>query len=129
MTDTPFTKSVMDLLAHINLPAADLPHPADGSLADPMVPLAETLGGTAGLIDHLLAEVEEDLREGRIRAANTALGLVGTRIGLDATRGATPPKHVEWLAAHLRTAAQQLTEGHVRASLQAVRRARLALRP
>ncbi len=128
MPNTPLTQSMMDLLSHISLPAADAPSQGDAALADPGTALPETLSGTAAVIDHLLAEVETDLKEGRQQAAGTALGLVGTRISLDAQRGAKPLPHVEWLAAHLRTAAQEMAEGHPGKALKAVRRARLALR-
>jgi len=129
MTDTPITKSMFDLLSHISLPAADkAAAPGDASLADPHIKLPENLSGGAAVIDHLLAEVEQDLTEGRMQAATTALGLAGTRVSLDAQRGATPVKHVEWLAAHLRTAAEEMSEGHPGKALKAVRRARLALR-
>jgi len=127
MTTTPLAKSMMDLLAHIRLPAADAPTHGDAA-ADPGTPLAEDLDGPHAVIDHLLAEVEQDLKEGRQQAANTALGLVGTRVSLDAVRGATPPRHVEWLAAHLRSAASEMAQGHPGKALKAVRRARLALR-
>ncbi|WP_137123653.1 hypothetical protein [Roseomonas sp. HF4] len=128
MTDTPFSKSMMDLLSHIRLPAADAPSHAEGAAADPQQPLAEDVGGPHAVIDHLLAEVEHDLRAGHHQAASTAIGLVGTRVSLDAMRGATPPRHVEWLAAHLRTAAAEMAQGHPGKALHAVRRARLALR-
>lgn len=128
MPNTSLTQSMMDLLSHISLPAADAPSQDDAALADPGTALPETLSGTAAVIDHLLAEVEADLKEGRQQAAGTALGLVGTRISLDAQRGAKPLQHVEWLAAHLRTAAQELAQGHPGKALKAVRRARLALR-
>ncbi len=129
MPNTPLAKSMMDLLAHISLPAADAPASPDAGLVDPMQPLAETLTGPHAVIDHLLAEVEEDLREGRNDAATTALGLAGTRVSLDAMRGATPPQHVEWLAAHLRNAAKSMADGVPGKALQSIRRARLALRP
>lgn len=129
MPNTPLTKSMMDLLSHIRLPAADAPAPPDASLADPMQPLPEMLTGPHAVIEHLLAEVEDDLREGRREAAVTALGLAGTRVSLDAARGATPPQHVEWLAAHLRNAAKYLADGVPGKALQSIRRARLALRP
>ena len=116
-------------LAALSLPAADAPSEKDPGLTDPMKPLADTLTGPHAVIDHLLAEVEDDLREGRKEAAATALGLAATRISLDAVRGTTPPKHVEWLAAHLRNAHQALTDGVPGKALQSVRRARLALRP
>ena len=129
MPNTPLSKSMMDLLSHISLPAADAPSEKDPGLTDPMTPLAETLTGPHAVVDHLLAEVEEDLRVGRKEAAATALGLAATRISLDAARGTTPPKHVEWLAAHLRNAHQALADGVPGKALQSVRRARLALRP
>ncbi len=130
MPNTPLSKSMLDLLSHISLPAADRQFaPGDHSLADPSANLPQTLSGTAAMLDHLLAEAEEDLREGRAKAAGTALGIVGTRLALDGMRGSTPPKHVEWLAAHLRSAAGELAEGHAGKSLKAVRLARLALRP
>jgi hypothetical protein len=128
MPNTPLTQSMMELLSHISLPAADAPSRGDEALADPGVALPENLSGTTAVIDHLLAEVETDLKEGRLHAASTALGLVGTRISLDAQRGAKPLPHVEWLAAHLRSAAQEMAEGHPGKALKAVRRARLALR-
>lgn len=129
MPNTPLTKSMMDLLSHISLPAADAPSGDDATLADPHVRLPGTVAGPHGVIDQLLAEVEQDLLEGRTKAANTALGLAGTRVSLDAVRGATAPTHVEWLAAHLRTAAREMAEGHPGKALKAVRLARLALRP
>ncbi|MBW6396225.1 hypothetical protein KPL78_00125 [Roseomonas sp. HJA6] len=130
MPHTPLAKSMMELLAHISLPAADRQFPAgDTALADPTTPLPGTLTGTDGLLDSLLAEVEEDLQEGRNMAAGTALGLVGTRLSLDATRGAQPPRHVEWLADHLRKAANEMAANQPGKALKAVRRARLALRP
>jgi hypothetical protein len=129
MTNTPFSKSMMDLLSHISLPAADKAlDPGDPALTDPGTQLPESLTGGAAVIDHLLAEVEHDLVEGRHDAANTALGLAGTRIALDAQRGAQPPRHVEWLAAHMRSAAAEVAAGHYGRALKAVRRARLALR-
>jgi hypothetical protein len=129
MTDTPITKSMFDLLSHISLPAADRPaEPGDASLADPRTRLPENLSGSAAVIDHLLAEVEQDLAEGRTQAGTTALGLAGTRVSLDAQRGAAPLQHVEWLAAHLRGAAEEMAQGHPGKALRAVRRARLALR-
>lgn len=129
MPNTPLAQSMMDLLSHISLPAAEAPSRGDAGLADPRTPLPETLSGPHGVIDHLLSEVEEDLIEGRGKAAATALGLAGTRVGLDAVRGVQPPQHVEWLAAHLRTAAQEMAEGRPGKALKAVRLARLALRP
>jgi hypothetical protein len=50
------------------------------------------------------------------------------RINLDAQRGLPPLPHIEWLAAQMRTAAQELAEGGPGKALKAVRRARLALR-
>jgi uncharacterized membrane protein YccC len=129
MTNTPLTQSMMDLLSHISLPAADAPGHGDGSLADPHTKLPDNLAGPHGVLDHLLSEVEQDLLEGRQQAAVTALGLAGTRVSLDASRGQAPPRHVEWLAAHLRTAAREMGEGHPGKALKAVRLARLALRP
>lgn len=129
MPNTPLSTSMMDLLSRIRLPAADLPAHGDPALADPRTPLPEALDGPHEVIDRLLAEVEEDLIEGRAQAATTALGLAGTRVGLDVLRGVTPPRRVEWLAAHLRTAAQEMAEGHPGKVLKAVRLARLALRP
>lgn len=130
MPHTPLAKSMMELLAHISLPAAERQFPAgDAALANPATPLSGTLTGADGLLDQLLAEVEEDLREGRGMAAGTALGLVGTRLSLDASRGTTPPRHVEWLADHLRKAANAMAAGEPGNALKAVRRARLALRP
>jgi len=130
MPNTPLVKSMMDLLSHISLPAVGHAVPgADPALTDPAVPLIKPVDGPHGLLDGLLSEVEDDLREGRGQAARTALGLAGTRVSLDAVRGAPQPRHVEWLAAHLRTAAQELTEGHPGKALKAVRLARLALRP
>lgn len=130
MPNTPLSKSMMDLLSHISLPAAGLAAPgADAPLTDPGTPLTKLTEGSHSVLDGLLAEVEEDLRESRNQAAGTALGLAGTRVSLDAVRGATPPRHVEWLAAHLRTAASELAEGHPGKALKAVRLARLALRP
>lgn len=128
MTETPFSKSMMDLLAHIRLPAADSPPHGAEAAADPQTPLAEDVAGPHAVLDRLLAEVEHDLRAGHQQAATTALGLVGTRVSLDAMRGAPPPPHVEWLAAHLRTAAAEMALGHPGKALKAVRRARLALR-
>lgn len=128
MTNTPFSQSMMELLSHISLPAADAPAHANAPATDPTTKLAETLTGPHAAIDHLLAEVEEDLLQGRAKAATTALGLAGTRVSLDAVRGVAPPKHVEWLAAHLRTAATEMAEGHPGKALKAVRLARLALR-
>ncbi len=129
MPNTPLAKSMLDLLSHISLPAAERQFPSgDAALADPEASLPQTLAGSAGVLDHLLAEVEEDLRESRSQAAGTALGVVGTRLALDGMRGANPPKHVEWLAAHLRTAASELAAGHPGKALKAVRLARIALR-
>ena len=130
MPNTPLSKSMLDLLSHISLPAAERQFSVpDASLADPTNSLPQTLTGTAALLDHLLAEVEDDLREGRSQAAGTALGIAGTRLALDGMRGSSPPKHVEWLAAHLRTAASELAANQSGKSLKAVRLARLALRP
>lgn len=129
MPNTPLTQSMMDLLSHISLPRADAPGHGDASLTDPRTALPDNLAGPHGVLDHLLSEVEQDLLEGRQQAAITALGLAGTRVSLDASRGQAPPKHVEWLAAHLRTAARELGEGHPGKALKAVRLARLALRP
>lgn len=130
MPNTPLSKSMMDLLGHISLPAAERQFPqGDAALADPATSLPESLSGGAGVLDHLLAEVEEDLREGHSQAAGTALGIAGTRLALDGMRGNSPPKHVEWLAAHMRTAASELAAGHAGKALKAVRLARLALRP
>lgn len=129
MPNTPLAKSMLDLLSHISLPAAERHFSAnDAALADPAAALPETLTGTPAVLDHLLAEVEDDLREGRSQAAGTALGIVGTRLALDGVRGSEPPKHVEWLAAHLRTAASELAAGHAGKALQATRLARIALR-
>ena len=129
MPNTPFSKSMMDLLSHISLPAADAPTHGDAAMMDPATRLPENLSGREALVDHMLVEVEEDLRQGHLQAANIALGLAGTRISLDAMRGAAPPRHVEWLAAHLRSASQELAAGHTGKALKAVRLARLALRP
>lgn len=130
MPNTPLSKSMLDLLSHISLPAAERQFSVpDASLADPATSLPQTLTGTAALLDHLLAEVEDDLREGRAQAAGTALGIAGTRLALDGMRGNSPPKHVEWLAAHLRSAASELAANQPVKSLKAVRLARLALRP
>lgn len=128
MPNTPLAQSMMDLLSHISLPAADVPQHGDAALSDPQTALPEDADGPHAVLDHLLAEVEEDLRQGRQKAAGTALGLAGTRLGLDAVRGVQPPKHVEWLAAYLRTAASELAEGRPGKTLKAVRLARLALR-
>ncbi|MBR0681363.1 hypothetical protein GXW74_12780 [Roseomonas eburnea] len=129
MPHRPLTQSMMDLLSNISLPAAGHAAPgADALLTDPATPLTKAVDGSHGLLDALLGEVEEDLREGRALAAGTALGLAATRISLDAVRGAPHPRHVEWLAAHLRTAAKELAEGHPGKALKAVRLARLALR-
>ncbi|MEO3474038.1 hypothetical protein AAFN86_19370 [Roseomonas sp. CAU 1739] len=130
MPNTPLSKSMLDLLSHISLPAAERQFGnGDASLADPATALPQTLTGTAALLDHLLAEVEEDLREGRSQAAGTALGIAGTRLALDGMRGSSPPQHVEWLAAHMRAAASELAANQPGKSLKAVRLARLALRP
>lgn len=130
MPNTDLSSSMLDLLAHIGLPAADrsLP-PGDAALADPATALPPPLSGTEDLLDQLLAEVEADLRDGRGRAAGTALGIAGTRLALDRMRGVAPPRHVEWLADHLRSAAAELAAGHPGHALKAVRLARLALRP
>jgi hypothetical protein len=127
MPNTPLAKSMFDLLSHINLPAAEATQPAFDPY-DPTRRLPTRVEGPHGLLDGLLAEVEEDLLEGRNDAAGTALGLAGTRMSLDAMRGAPQPAHVEWLAAHLRNAAQELGEGHPGKALKAVRQARIALR-
>lgn len=129
MPNTPLSKSMLDLLSHIALPAAERRFmPGDGALADPATSLPQTLSGTEALLDLLLAEVEEDLREGRSRAAGTALGIAGTRLALESMRGNAPPRHVEWLADHMRGAASELATGHAGKALKAVRLARLALR-
>lgn len=128
MPNSPLTQSMMDMLSRFSLPAADAPTHENAALSDPQTPLPEDLSGPHAVIDHLLAEVERDLLEGRQQAAVTALGLAGTRVGLDAMRGVTPPRHVEWLAAHLRTAVTEMGENHPGKALKAVRRARLALR-
>lgn len=129
MPNTPLSKSMMDLLSHISLPAAGHAAPsADAPLTDPATPLTQAVEASQAVLDGLLAEVEHDLQEGRQQAAGTALGLAGTRVSLDAVRGSKPPRHVEWLAAHLRTAAAELAEGHPGKALKAVRLARLALR-
>ena len=128
MTNTPFSQSMMDLLSHISLPAADAPAHADAATSDPRTKLPGALAGPHAALDHLLAEVEDDLLQGRAQAASTALGLAGTRVSLDAVRGVQPPRHVEWLAAHLRAAAAEMGEGHPGKALKAVRLARLALR-
>jgi hypothetical protein len=87
-------------------------------------------GWGACLLDGLLEAVEKDLRASRNLAAGTALGLAGTHLSLSMRAAARPAaRHVEWLAAHMRTAAKELTEGHFGEALQAVRLARLALRP
>lgn len=127
MPNTPLAKSIFDLLSHINLPAAEAKLPAIDPY-DPTRRLATRVEGPHGLLDGLLAEVEDDLLHGRKEAAGTALGLVGTRMSLDALRGAPQPAHVEWLAAHLRDAAQELGEGHPRKALKSVRQARMSLR-
>ncbi len=49
-------------------------------------------------------------------------------MSLDAMRGAPQPPHVEWLAAHLRDAAQELGAGHAGQALKSIRQARMALR-
>lgn len=129
MPNTPIAKSMLDLLSHINLPAVGHPVPgADHALTDPAVPLTGAVEPAYAVLDGLLAEVEQDLHEARNHAAGTALGLAGTRLSLDRSRGAKPPQHVEWLAAHLRTAATELSAGQAGKALKAVRLARLALR-
>jgi hypothetical protein len=127
MPNTPLAKSMFDLLSHISLPAAEAKPPAIDPY-DPTRRLATRVEGPHALLDGLLAEVEDDLLEGRKDAAATALGLAGTRMSLDAMRGAPQPAHVEWLAAHLRDAAQELGEGHPGKALKSVRQARMALR-
>lgn len=127
MPNTPLAKSIFDLLSHINLPAAEAKPPAIDPY-DPTRRLATRVEGPHALLDGLLAEVEDDLLDGRKEAAGTALGLVGTRMSLDAMRGAPQPAHVEWLAAHLRDAAQDLGDGHPGKALKSVRQARMALR-
>lgn len=130
MPNTDLSKSMLELLSHIGLPAADRRFvPGNSALADPAVALPPPLSGTEALLDQLLAEVEQDLRDGRAQAARTALGIAGTRLALDGMRGAAPPRHVEWLADHMRGAAAELVEGHPGHALKAVRLARLALRP
>jgi hypothetical protein len=130
MPNTPLATSMLNLLSHISLPAAERQFtPGDASLANPATDLPQTLDGTAALLDMLLAEVEEDLREGRSRAAGTALGIAGTRLALADMRGDTPPRHVEWLADHMRNAAKELAANQPGKALVAVRLARLALRP
>lgn len=129
MPNTPLATSMLDLLSHISLPAAERRFPtSDAAFTDTDTALPETLTGTPAVLDHLLAEVEEDLRQGRNQAAGTALGIVGTRLALDEVRGSKPPQHVEWLAAHLRNAASELTAGHTGKALHATRMARIALR-
>jgi hypothetical protein len=127
MPNTPLAKSMFDLLSHISLPAADA-RPPELDPYDPTKRLATRVEGPHAVLDGLLAEVEDDLLDGRNDAAATALGLAGTRISLDAMRGAPQPAHVEWLAAHLRVAAQELGDQHPAKALKAVRRARIALR-
>ena len=63
--------------SHISQPAADAPSRGDAAQIDPQTPLAEDLDGPHAIIDHLLAEVEEDLRQARHQAARTALSLAG----------------------------------------------------
>ncbi len=126
MPNTPLAKSMFDLLSHISLPAAEA-KPPELDPYDPTKRLATRVEGAHAVLDGLLAEVEDDLLEGRNEAAATALGLAGTRISLDAMRGAPQPAHVEWLAAHLRVAAQELGDQHPAKALKAVRRARIAL--
>ena len=59
MPNTPLSKSMLDLLSHISLPAADRQFaPGDQSLADPSADLPQTLSGAAAVLDHLLAEAE-----------------------------------------------------------------------
>jgi len=128
MANSPLIQSMMDMLSRFSLPAADAPIHENAALSDPQVPLPEDLPGPHAVIDRLLAEVERDLLDGRLQAAITALGLAGTRVGLDAVRGVTPPRHVEWLAAHLRTAVTEMDESRPGRALKAVRLARLALR-
>ncbi len=129
MSHPPLVSSMMDLLSHISLPAAEAPLPAgDVAVTDPHKPISQPLEGPHAVLDGLLAEVEQDLMQGRQDAASTALGLAGTRISLDAMRGVTPPRHVEWLAAFLRSAATELAEGHPGKALKAVRLGRLAMR-
>ncbi|CAH0181098.1 hypothetical protein [Roseomonas sp. CECT 9278] len=127
MPNTPLAKSIFDLLSHISLPASEAKLPEIDPY-DPTRRLPTRVEGPHGLLDGLLAEVEEDLLEGRNAAAGTALGLVGTRMSLDAMRGAPQPSHVEWLAAHLREAAHDLGDGHPGKALKSVRQARMALR-
>lgn len=127
MPNTPLAKSMLDLLSHINLPAAEAKPPALDPY-DPTRRLPTRVEGPHSLLDGLLAEVEDDLLQGRNDAAGTALGLAGTRMSLDTMRGAPPPAHVEWLAAHLRSAALELGEGHPGKALKSVRLARMALR-
>ena len=127
MPNTPLTKSMMDLLSHIRLPAAEEKMP-ELDPYDPTRRLPTRVEGAHGVLDGLLAEVEEDLLENRIEAATTALGLAATRVSLDSARGAAQPKHVEWLAAHLRAAATELAAGHPGKAVKAVRLARMALR-
>jgi len=127
MPNTPLSKSMFDLLSHINLPAAEAKQP-EFDPHDPTRRLPTRVEGPQSLLDGLLAEVEDDLLQGRTEAAGTALGLAGTRMSLDAMRGAPLPAHAEWLAAHLRTAAQELGDGHPGKALKAVRQARMALR-
>ncbi|MBR0649998.1 hypothetical protein GXW78_10020 [Roseomonas terrae] len=121
---------MLDLLSHISLPAAGRQFaPADTPLADPTARLPSNIDGTAALLDQLLSEVEDDLREGRSRAAGTALGIAGTRLALEEVRNSQPPRHVEWLAAYLRSAAAELAANEPAKALKAVRLARLSLRP
>lgn len=128
MANSPLIQSMMDMLSRFSLPAADAPIHENAALSDPQVALPEDLPGPHAVIDRLLAEVERDLLDGRLQAAITALGLAGTRVGLDAVRGVAPPRHVEWLAAHLRTAVTEMDESRPGKALKAVRLARLALR-
>jgi hypothetical protein len=124
MPGTPIAQSMLDLLSHISPPAA-----GSAALADLGKPIVLKVDGPHGLLDGLLEAVEEDLRASRNLAASTALGLAGTHLSLSMIRGAAPPHHVEWLAAHMRFAAKELSEGHFGGALQAVRLARVALRP
>jgi hypothetical protein len=123
MPSTPIAQSMLDLLSHISPPGAE-----SAALADLGKPIVQKVDGAHAVLDGLLEEVEKDLRASRSLAAGTALGLAGTHLSLDASRGVAPPRRVEWLAAHMRTAAKEMTEGHFGEALQAVRLARLALR-
>jgi hypothetical protein len=124
MPNTPLSVSMLELLSHISPPAAE-----SAALADHSRPILQNVEGAHALLDGLLEAVEKDLRASRNLAASTALGLAGTHLSLGASRGIAPPHHVEWLAAHMRIAAAELTDGHFGKALQAVRLARLALRP